>query len=120
MKFVCFRHGFHLDHGRIYINYPDESDQDTSEFSNEYCLANPHASMFDDDPIAISAISLPKMPIYARIVKTARVRKTFDSTSTTLIETNQMTISHLKHASDSDLFSGKKSTKLSSFFQTDV
>ena len=76
--------------------------------------------MFDDDPVAISSASLPKMPIYARIIKTARVRKMFDSTSTTVVETNELTMSYVKHASDSDLLHGTKSKKLSSFFQTDV
>ena len=76
--------------------------------------------IFDDDPITMSTASLPKMPIYARIVKTARVRKMFESTSTTIVGTNEMTINYVKHASDSDLFNEEKSRNLSSFFQTDV
>jgi hypothetical protein len=35
-------------------------------------------------------------------------------------EINELTINHLRHASDSDLLDRKKSVKLSSFFQTDV
>jgi hypothetical protein len=47
-----------------------------------------------------------------------------DDDNDTNNETSQLTINRLRHASDSDLtkerINGKKSTKLSSFFQTEV
>jgi len=88
-------------------------------------------NLFNHNHIFTSTLSLPKVPLYARIVKTPKINNTIDylsSNPTPFIrviktdnnETNGLTMNRLRHASDSALLDGKKSNKFSSFFQTDV
>ena len=74
-----------------------------------------HAFLLDNNRILTSSVSLAKAPIYARIVKTPRVADTFQNHST-----NECTANRFRHASDSDLLNERKTTKFSSYFQTDV
>jgi hypothetical protein len=90
-------------------------------------MTNQHRSLGHYDQIPRSTLSLPKGPIYARIVKTAKVRHMLCSTPTSFIkpldnedELNESSINRPRHASDSDLLNGRKSNIFSSFFQTDV
>ena len=81
-----------------------------------------HSFLLNHNHIPRSTLSLPKAPIYARIVKTPKVTNTIEhrtSTPKSFIKpmknddrTNVLTINRLKHASDSDLFNRKKSIKL--------
>ncbi|CAF1139702.1 unnamed protein product, partial [Rotaria sordida] len=127
-----------------------ENDLDLTESSNTSSITNrdrKYSCHTNHKNISTSISSLPKVPIYARIVKTPRVTNTtintternrlsssFTSAATSLlqpiendgIETNESTmkvipINHLRQTSDSNVQNNsKKSNKLSSFFQTDV
>jgi len=108
------------------MNLP-ENDIELTESSNDFSITN----LFNHNHIPTSTLSLPKVPLYARIVKTPKMNNTIDHLSSTPRsyirltkpdndETNGLTMNRLRHASDSDLLHGKKSNKFSSFFQTDV
>ncbi|CAF3231468.1 unnamed protein product, partial [Rotaria sp. Silwood2] len=106
-----------------------------------------YSGLINHNNISTSITSLPKVPIYARIVKTPKItnmavntiecnrlsssltsaatlpRKKIehDNIETSKSTTKEITINRLRQSSDSDVENNrKKSNKLSSFFQTDV
>jgi hypothetical protein len=102
----------------------DETEFDLTESLNDSSMNNQNQTLGHYDQIPRSTLSLPKGPIYARIVKTAKVRHMLCSTPTSFVkphdtddELNESSITRPRHASDSDLLNGRK---FSSFFQTDV
>ncbi|CAF3291174.1 unnamed protein product [Rotaria sp. Silwood2] len=136
-------------------NDPDLTESSNTSSNNDRILLtssrtnrdHKYSGLINHNNISTSITSLPKVPIYARIVKTPKItnmavntiecnrlsssltsaatlpRKKIehDNIETSKSTTKEITINRLRQSSDSDVENNrKKSNKLSSFFQTDV